>query len=84
MITINQDKTLILNFENIEAIGIGNPLGNNDRKFKIFCNMTSGNQYIIAEYKTEERAKEVLQVIGERGGVANFIYSPKVYEVPKE
>lgn len=49
----------------------------------------------LGEYATEERAQEVLQeivglyrrcqqVIGERGGVANFIYPPKVYEMPKE
>lgn len=54
------------------------------------------NSYLnLGIYKTEERAKEILQeivglyrrcqqVIGERGGVANFIYPPKVYEMPKE
>lgn len=60
MIIISQDKTMILNFENIEAIGIGNPLENNDGKFKILCNTTSDNQYTMAEYEIEERAKEVL------------------------
>ena len=95
MIIINQDKTIILNFENIETIGIGNPLENNNGKFKILCDTTSDNQYTMAEYENEEKAKEVLQmivglyrksqqVIGERGGVVNFIYPPKVYEMPKE
>lgn len=54
------------------------------------------NSYLnLGIYKTEERAKEILQeivglyrrcqqVIGERGGVANFIYPPKIYEMPKE
>lgn len=60
---VNQDKTMILNFENIEVIGIGNPLENNDGKFKILVETTSDNQYPIAEYETEERAKEVLQEI---------------------
>lgn len=60
MLIINQDKTMILNFENIEAIGIGNPLENKDGKFEILCDTTSDNQYTMAEYDTEERAKEVL------------------------
>lgn len=95
MIIISQDKTMILNFKNIEAIGIGNPLEDKDGKFKILCNTTSDNQYTMAEYETEERAKEILedlirlyrknfQVIGERGGVTDFIHPPKVYEMPKE
>ena len=63
MIIISQDKTMILNFEYIETIEIENPLENNDGKFKILCDTTSDNQYTIAEYKTEERAKEVLQEI---------------------
>lgn len=95
MVILSQDKTMILNFENIEAIGIGNPLENNDGKFQILVETISDNQYPIAEYGTEERAKEILeditrlhrksfQVIGERGGVTNFINPPKVYEMPKE
>lgn len=95
MLIVSQDKTMILNYENIEVIGIGNPLENNDGKFKILVETTSDNQYPIAEYETEKRANEVLQeivglyrrcqqVIGERGGIINFIYPPKVYEMPKE
>lgn len=95
MVIVNQDKTMMLNFDNIEAIGVGNPLENNDGKFQILVNTTSDNQYPIAEYETEERAKEILedltrlyrknfQVIGERGGVTDFIHPPKVYEMPKE
>lgn len=63
MVIMNQDKTMLLNFENIEAIGIGNPLENSDGKFQILVETTSDNQYPIAEYGTEERAKEVLQNI---------------------
>ena len=65
MIIISQDKTMILNFEYIETIEIENPLENNDGKFKILSDTTSDNQYTIAEYKTEERAKEVLKEIWE-------------------
>ena len=95
MIIVSQDKTKILNFDNIEVMGIGNPLENNDGKFQILVDTTNDNEFSIAEYETEERAKQVLQeiiglyrkcqqVIGERGGVCNFIYPPKVYEMPKE
>ena len=63
MVIINQDKTMLLNFENIEAIGIGNPLENNNGKFQILVETTSDNQYPIAEYGTEQRAKEVLESI---------------------
>lgn len=95
MLIISQDKKLVLNLKNIEAIGIGDPLENNNGKFQILVETTSDNQYPIAEYETEERAKEILedltrlyrknfQVIGERGGVTDFIHPPKVYEMPKE
>lgn len=63
MIIVSQDKTMIFNFENIETIGIGNPLENNEGKFLILAETVSDNQYPIAEYETEERAKEVLQEI---------------------
>lgn len=66
MVIISQDKTMILNFEYIETIEIGNPLENNDGKFKILCDTTSDNQYTIAEYEKEKRAKEVLQEITEK------------------
>lgn len=93
---VNQDKTMILNFENIEVIGIGNPLENNDGKFKILVETTSDNQYPIAEYETEERAKEVLQEItntfsaGSLNGThdeIDLILKAKAmarYEMPKE
>ena len=60
MVIISQDKTMILNFEYIETIEIGNPLENNDGKFKILCDTTSDNQYTIAEYKTEERENDCI------------------------
>lgn len=63
MLIISQDKTMSLNLDNIEAIGIGNPLENNNGKFQILVETTSDNQYPIAEYETEERAKEILDDI---------------------
>lgn len=66
MIIVSQDKGTIINVKNIEALGIGNPLNDEDGKFKILANTISDNQYTIAKYKTEERAKEVLQDIVRR------------------
>ena len=63
MIIVSQDKDLILNFRNIDAMGIGNPLEDDDGMFKVLASTTSDNEYTLGKYKTEERAKEVLQEI---------------------
>lgn len=63
MIIISQDRTMSFNYENIETIGVGDPLENNDGKFVILVETVSDNQYPIAEYETEERAKEILEEI---------------------
>ena len=63
MIIVSQYKDTIINFKNIEILGIGNPLEDDEGKFKILANTIIENQYVIAKYKTEERAKEVLQEI---------------------
>lgn len=63
MIIISQDRTMSFNYENIETIGVGNPLENNDGKFVILVETVSDNQYPIAEYETEKRAKEILEEI---------------------
>ncbi|MFR2207177.1 MAG: hypothetical protein ACLS59_06530 [Clostridia bacterium] len=79
MVIISQDKTMILNFEYIETIEIRNPLENNDGKFKILCDTTSDNQYTIAEYEKEKRAKGVLQEI-----IKSYReYRTAVYEMPE-
>ena len=95
MIIVSQDKELILNFENIDAIEIGNPLEYDDGMFKVFASTTSDNEYTLGKYKTEERAKEVLQEIMKRYleikcfynskyEVMQAIEQPKVFEMPKE
>lgn len=95
MIIVSQDKELILNFENIEAIGIGNPLEDDDGMFKVLASTTSDNEYILGKYKTEERAKEVLQEImkkyldikcfyNSKYEVMQAIEQPKIFEMPKE
>ena len=91
MIIVSQCKDTIINFKNIEILGIGNPLEDDDGKFKILANTIIENQYVIAKYKTEERAKEVLQeIITRLGNWENMkmgqpsgICSP-VYEMPED
>lgn len=89
MIIVSQDKVANINYNNIEATYL---LKKDD---EVEINVRGNYDYTIGKYKTEERAKEVLQeivrlyrrcqqVIGERGGITNFIYPPKVYEMPKE
>lgn len=72
MIIVSQDKDVIVNFHNIETIGTGNPLEDDEGKFKILVNTTIDNQYVIAKYATEERAKEVLQEIRNTFGVKSI------------
>lgn len=97
MIIVSQDKELILNFENIDAIGIGNPLDDDNGMFKVFASTTSDNEYTLGKYKTEERAKEVLQEIikvYKFYNVKTYLvedsnnligkYQYGVYEMPKE
>ena len=96
MIIVSQDKELILNLENIEAIGIGNPLEDDGGMFKVLASTTSDNEYTLGRYATEERTKEVLQGIIKayqtteicyRGQVnynpINSIHRP-IYEMPVE
>ena len=94
MIIVSQDKDLILNFKNIDAIGIGNPLENDDGLFKILASTTSDNEYTLGKYKTEERAKEILQeiinlykktdcVIGIGDSLKQVVNLPKIFEMPE-
>lgn len=91
MIIVSQDKKATVIFENIELLGIGNPLENNNGLFAIIANAITDNQYILGEYKNEQRAKEVLQKIINRyvnwenlkAGRHTGVCGPK-YEMPKE
>ena len=55
MIIVSQDERSIINFDNIEEIYVSGTF--------ISVNYSLNNNECIAEYKTEERAKEVLQEI---------------------
>ena len=84
MIIVDQEKEVIINFNNIEMIGI-----NPDCKNEIFCTFNDGAKE-MGTYKTEERAKEVLQEIVNKYKQWNkdannaVTIMPKVYEMPKE
>ena len=89
MIIVSQDKTEIVNFDNITKIA------EKDGKIGISSKAFDSNYEEIGKYKTEERAKEVLQEIIEeykkyvqiesiKEGTLNIAMIPKVYEMPKE
>ena len=61
MVIIGQDKETVVNFDRINYIQVSKV----DEKGKsvIEINYADMNWKVIAEYKTEERAKEVLQEI---------------------
>lgn len=95
MIIVSQDKDLILNFKNIDAIGIGNPLDNDNGLFKVLASTTSDNEYTLGKYETEERAKEVLQEIINRYKKPKILQETldtyqviklnnEVFQIPKE
>lgn len=80
MIIVSHDRRGIVNFNNVESIGIGNPLENNEGLFNILCN-TESCQYKIGRYKTEERAKQVLQEIVERYEYTQRLQESKGYSL---
>ncbi len=63
MIIVSQDRDLIINFDNVTVIGIAQ---NNSKEIDSIT-VDKEEQY-LGEYKTEERAKEVLQEITTRHG----------------
>lgn len=88
MLIVSQERDTIINFDNIEILGIGNPLEDDDGKFKILANTTSDSQYTMARYDTEERATKVFEEIInkylEYASVSNAIGDIKqVYTIPK-
>lgn len=89
MIIVSQDKTKIVNFDNLIQIYITQ----DEEETANFIRYESVDSLYedLAEYKTEERAKEVLQeIITRHGNWGNMkmgqpsgICSP-VYEMPKD
>lgn len=85
MIIVSQDKSYVVNFTNVETIGIDQSNG----QYYLNCTYSDGNSR-LAIYKTEERAQEVLQEIVSKYRQYNLDNNkavtmlPKIYEMPKE
>lgn len=85
MVIVSQDREDIINFNNVKMIN------REENRISVDANFSRGDFYNIAEYTTEERAKEVLNEIIQmytnwenlKYGQASGICSPK-YEMPKE
>lgn len=89
MIIVSQDKTRVLNFNNILSIYTDK----DETKKKIYAFSTNGEvQAQLGEYKTEERTKEILEEIvqeyldsNEESFGAKFGYVKNtIYEMPLE
>lgn len=78
MIIVSQDRSVIVNLDNVITIQIDNKETN--KKIYVY-NIDSRLQVIIGKYDTEERAMEVLQEIVEQYKGYN---DNKVYEMPEE
>lgn len=97
MLIVSQNKDIIVNFDRVESIDIVADLdGTGKVPYKIYYETTSKREE-IGEYKTKERAKEVLQEIiktyalteqykveDERTQINLIMEGVLVYEMPKE
>lgn len=63
MIILSQNKMMLINFDNISGIVIRQ--NKQDDMWQLQCKASEENKRILGKYKTEERAKEVLNEIME-------------------
>ena len=96
MIIVSQDKTRIVNFDNVGNINIekcyNESLKHEDFTYDILVYIISSGIVRLGKYKTEERAKEVLQEIISKYKTTLYnsktnetvVNIPKVFEMPKE
>ena len=63
MIIVSQNKDNIVNFNNVVSVGIEDFDLNNKNCFQRITAETLGTSVALGDYKTEERAKEVLEEI---------------------
>lgn len=85
MIIVSQDREQIVNFDNIESIFL--------KQREVWYQGIYGEGYLIAEYSTEERAKEVLQELVQTLYIKSKLNmtsngidlsTEKIYYIPKE
>ncbi len=74
MVIVSQDKTELINFNNVENIYISGKY--------VSINYKSGENAVIGTYKTENRAKEILEEISSFYIINE--YQNKVYRMPKD
>ncbi len=77
MIIVNQKINELINFNNVVRIY----RQENDEKkvWEIGVDMVDGNYYTLGEYRTRERAIEIVLEISR-----NIEYDVKLYEMPEE
>lgn len=93
MIIVSQDKTEIINFDNVNTLRVTKTgfIVSYENTYKAEDDCSN----ILGKYKTESRAKEVLNEIKEKyteyakisnvsGDIRQVFILPKVYEMPKE
>jgi hypothetical protein len=96
MIIVSQDKDNIVNFDNVVSVGIIDFDINDKNCWQRITAETLGTAIVLGDYKTEERAKEVLKEMTghyhrlKRNSVyamgdSGFSFDEKFYyEMPKE
>lgn len=95
MVIVSQDKSMIINFNNIVSTYVIKKYVSEEKGYKGYnIDFTTNEEinFVLATYKTEERAKEVLQEIinayldcNEENVYEKFAYvKNKVFEMPKE
>ena len=65
MVIMSQDKTMLINFDNIESMDIVADLDEPKTAFKIYYS-TNSTREALAKYSTQEKAEKVLLIIAER------------------
>lgn len=100
MLIVSQDKDNIVNFSNIVSIGIEDFDLNENNYYQRITAETLGTAVVLGDYKTEERAKEVLEEITSAYTIMEIFKTPIIdtyqtipgeeiarnicYEMPKE
>lgn len=91
MIIEEQEKTYLINFDNTTQITLATD--KEEKEFAVMAETTKSKEIILGIYKTEERAREVLQEIiqsykdyrtAECDGYTDVLQKTAVYEMPKE
>lgn len=96
MIIVSQDKETIVNFDKVTSIYVIEDYDSKKEdieKYNIDYSTDEDINFVIGQYKTKERAKEVLQEIiksyrqyrtAECDGYTNVLEETAVFEMPEE